>query len=142
MGGVQTPAGNAPRLPVRQPVRAAAFWATRRFFETKGVFLNQHQYSVPPVVAAIIVRTEQQHRAFCVVDAVDDLDSQLGAYRAVEQLAANDRLIGDEGLPQLRRSDLAQLLSVLNANLQDYSAKAREAALFSAVGGSSGANPV
>lgn len=107
-----------------------------------GAFLKQHQNSVPPVVAAIIVRTEQQQRAFCVVDAVDDLDSQLGAYRAVEQLAANDRLIGDEGLTQLRRSDLAKLLSVLNANLQDYSAKAREAALFSAVGGSSGANPV
>lgn len=107
-----------------------------------GAFLKQHQNSVPPVVAAIIVRTEQQHRAFRVVDAVDDLDSQLGAYRAVEQLAANDRLIGDEGLTQLRRSDLAKLLSVLNANLQDYSAKAREAALFSAAGGSSGANPV
>jgi hypothetical protein len=94
------------------------------------------------VVAAIIVRTEQQHRAFQVVDAVDDLDCQLGAYRAVEQLAANERLTGDEGLSQLRRSDLAKLLSVLNANLQDYSKKAREAALFSAVGSASGTNPV
>lgn len=94
------------------------------------------------MVAAIHVRTDQQHRAFQVVDAVDNLDSQLGAYRAVEQLAANEQMIGDEGLPQLRRSDLAKLLSVLNANLEDYSAKAREAALFSAVGGVSSPNPV
>lgn len=94
------------------------------------------------MVAAITVRTDQQRRAFRVVDAVDDLDCQLGAYRAVEQLAMNDSLTGDECLPQLRRSDLAQLLSVLNANLADYSAKAREAALSSAVGGSNGANPV
>lgn len=94
------------------------------------------------MVAAITVRTDQQRRAFRVVDAVDELDCQLGAYRAVAQLAANEQLSGDEGLLQLRRSDLAQLLSVLNANLAAYSAKAREAALFSAVGGSGGANPV
>lgn len=97
---------------------------------------------MPPAVAAIHVRTDQQHRAFQVVDAVDDLDSQLGAYRAVEQLAANEQLVGTDGLPQLRRSDLAKLLSVLNDNLADYSAKARQAALFSAVGGASSSNPV
>lgn len=104
--------------------------------------MNQHQHAAPPVVAAIHVRTDQQHRAFQVVDAVDNLDSQLGAYRAVEQLAANESAIGDGGLPQLRRSDLAKLLSVLNANLQDYSVKAREAALFSAIGTANGTNPV
>ena len=86
--------------------------------------------------------TEQQRRAFQVVDAVDNLESQLGAYRAVEQLAGNEKLTCDEGLPQLRRSDLAKLLSVLNDNLQDYSIKAREAALFSAVGHANGVNPV
>lgn len=94
------------------------------------------------MVGAITVRTDQQRRAFRVLDAVDELDCQLGAYRAMEQLAMNEKLTGDEGLPQLRRGDLAKLLSVLNANLADYSAKAREAALLSAVGGASGANPV
>lgn len=104
--------------------------------------MNQQQHFAQPMVSAIVVRTDQQHRAFQVVDAVDELDCQLGAFRAVEQLAANDRLIGYEGLAQLRRSDLAQLLAVLNANLQDYSAKARAAALFSAVGNASTTNPV
>ncbi|MDR3370708.1 hypothetical protein [Rhodoferax sp.] len=97
---------------------------------------------MPPVVAAILVQTDQQRRAFKVVDAVDDLDSQLGAYRAVEQLAMSEKAQGDEGLPQLRRSDLAQLLSVLNTNLSDYCAKARQAALFSAQGSGNGPNPV
>lgn len=104
--------------------------------------MNQEQKIVPPVIAAIHVRTDQQRRAFQVVDAVDNLDTQLGAYRAIEQLVANEPLIGDEDLIQLRRSDLAKLLSVLNANLADYSAKAREAALFAAVGSASSPNPV
>ena len=87
-----------------------------------------------PVVAAIFVQTDQQRRAFRALDAMDVLDSQLGAYRAIEQLAMSDKATDDEGMPQLRRSDLAQLLTVLNDNLSDYCAKAREAALISAKG--------
>ena len=94
------------------------------------------------MVAAILVQTSQQQRAFQVVDAVDALDSQLGAYRAVEQLAMCEKATGDEGLPQVRRSDLAQLLSVLNTNLSDYCEKARQAALFSALGSDNGPNAV
>jgi hypothetical protein len=128
MGEAQASAGNARVSRSLTPVRAAALRVDLKRWE---LFLNLHP-NVPPTVAAILVQTDQQRRAFQVVDAVDDLDSQLGAYRAVEQLVMSDKATGDDGMPQLRRSDLAKLLSVLNNNLADYSAKAREAALFSA----------
>jgi hypothetical protein len=103
---------------------------------------QQSQQSRPAIVSAIYVSTDQQHRAFQVVDAVDELDGQLGAFRAVAQLAQVEHLTTDEGLPQLRRSDLAKLLSVLNTDLSVHCAKVRDAAMFSAVGSSQVANPV
>ncbi|MFI5443645.1 hypothetical protein [Polaromonas sp. UC242_47] len=64
-----------------------------------------------PTVQAIHVTTEQQRRAFRVVDAVDELHNQLGALRAVQQLTTNDKAGSLENLPQLQRGDLATLLS-------------------------------
>jgi hypothetical protein len=87
-----------------------------------------------PAVQAIFVTTDAQRRAFRVVDAVDDLESSLGAYRAVQQLANNERLDGDEYLPQLKRGDLAMLLRVLNTNLETRCAHVREAAVTSSMG--------
>jgi len=60
----------------------------------------------------------------------------------VQQLAMNENAQGDVGMPQLHRSDLAQLLSVLNTNLSAHCAKARQAALFSALGSDNGQKAV
>ena len=86
------------------------------------------------VVQAIHMKTSEQINAFRVVDAVDHLDSQLGALRAVECLVINEQIGSEEYLPQLRRSDLAMLLSVLTSNLETHCAFAREAAVISAKG--------
>lgn len=88
----------------------------------------------PARVPAIHVTTDTQRRAYAVVDAVDNLDTQLGALRAVECLAINEKIGSEEYLPQLRRSDLAVLLSVLTSNLETHCAHAREAAVISAKG--------
>ncbi|MBK1683402.1 hypothetical protein [Rhodoferax fermentans] len=85
-------------------------------------------------VQAIYPSTRQQRAAYSVVDAVDDLDAQLGALRAVECLAINEKVGSEEYLPQLKREDLAMLLSVLTSNLQTHCATAREAAVASAKG--------
>lgn len=85
-------------------------------------------------VKAIHVTTDTQRRAYAVVDAVDNLDTQLSALRAVECLAINEQLGSEEYLPQLKRSDLAVLLSVLTTNLETHAARAREAAVKSAKG--------
>lgn len=68
----------------------------------------------------------------CVVDTIDELQRQLGAYRALEHLLANNKLGGQEGLEQVQRADLALLLSVLNNNLALHCEKAREAAVSNA----------
>ena len=74
-------------------------------------------------------RTPSPHR---VVDAIDGLHDQLGAYRALAHLIANNRTGGQEGLEQVQRADLATLLSVLNNNLAAHCAKARAAAISTA----------
>lgn len=73
-------------------------------------------------------RTPSTH---AVVDAIDELQHQLGAYRALEHLIANNRTDGHEGLEQVQRADLAMLLGVLNNNLAAHCAKARAAAVSS-----------
>jgi hypothetical protein len=88
----------------------------------------------PKAVQAIYVNTDAQRAAYRVVDAVDDIDSHLGALRAVECLVVNEKIGSEEYLPQLRRSDLAMLLSVLTSNLETHCAFAREAAVISAKG--------
>lgn len=85
-------------------------------------------------VQAIRVKTSEQLNAFKVVDAVDHLDNQLGALRALECLVINEKVGSEEYLPQLRRSDLGTLLSVLTSNLETHCAFAREAAVISAKG--------
>ena len=88
-----------------------------------------------PTVQAIYVGTEAQRSAFRVVDAIDDLHSQLGALRALQQLTSNEQHDSPEGLGHLRRTDLAMLLSIVNASLEAQCAKAREAAVLLAQGG-------
>lgn len=83
---------------------------------------------------AIYVATEQQRHAFRVVDAIDDLHSQLGALRALQQLTINEKGGSPESLAQLQRSDLAMLLSLVNTSLETHCAKARKAAVLSAKG--------
>lgn len=85
-------------------------------------------------VKAIYPSTDNQRAAFAVVDAVDHLDSQLGALRALECLVFNEQVGSEEYLPQLRRSDLGTLLSVLTSNLEQHCAFARKAAVISAKG--------
>ena len=85
-----------------------------------------------PSVQAIYVHTDAQRSAFAVVDAIDELQAQLGAYRALERLTANNKTGGQEGLEQVQRADLALLLGVLNNNLAAHCEKAREAAVSSA----------
>lgn len=87
-----------------------------------------------PAVKAIYVSTEAQRRAFAVVDAVDELQRQFGAHRALERLTMNNKPGSEESLAQLQRADLAMLLGVLNDNLQAHCARAREAAVLSAKG--------
>ena len=91
--------------------------------------------SDPPVVLAVRVYTEQQRSAYAVVDALDALEHQMGAYRALQQLTAINSASGAESLEQVRRSDLAMLLGVVNASLEAGLARAREAAVSSAKGG-------
>ena len=81
---------------------------------------------------AIRVRTDAQRSAYAVVDAIDELQHQLGAYRALEQLASNNVAGSPESLEQLQRSDLAVLLGVLNANTENHLAWVREAAVVAA----------
>lgn len=81
---------------------------------------------------AIRVRTDAQRSAYAVVDAIDELQHQLGAYRALEQLASNNVAGSPESLEQLQRSDLAVLLGVLNANTENHLAGVREAAVVAA----------
>ena len=83
---------------------------------------------------AIRVRTDAQRSAYAVVDALDELDRQLGAYRALAALATVNLADSPESLAQLQRSDLAVLLGVLNANLEAHCARVREAAVSSARG--------
>ncbi len=85
-------------------------------------------------VQAIYVTTAAQRSAYAVVDAIDELQHQLGAYRALQALAMNNLADSPESLEQLRRVDLAVLLGVLNANLEAVCARAREAAVSSAKG--------
>jgi hypothetical protein len=85
-----------------------------------------------PVVMAVRVCTDAQRSAYAVVDAVDELDRQLGAYRALQQLATVNLAGSNESLDQLQRSDLAVLLAVLNANTETHLARVREAAVSSA----------
>ena len=141
MGGVRTPAGTLSRLPVRQPVRAAAISAVRHRVQM-GVNVSQPDpVSGPTKVSAIYINTEDQHPAFEVVDAIDALGDQLGAYRAVAQLADSDRNSG-EGLPQLQRGDLAKLITALNSGLEIHVDRARGMALNMVPGLAQGANPV
>ena len=88
--------------------------------------------SDPPVVLAVRVYTEQQRSAYAVVDALDALEHQLGACRALQQLTAINGASGAESLEQVRRSDLAMLLGVVNASLEAGLARAREAAVSAA----------
>lgn len=87
-----------------------------------------------PVVTAVRVHTAAQRSAYAVVDALDVLHHQLGAYRALEQLTSNALTAGQESLAQLQRADFAVLLSVLNESMEKHCAKAREAAVSSAKG--------
>ena len=95
--------------------------------------MNAFDYSPPNMSEADAVaaylsgdRTPSTH---AVVDAIDELQHQLGAYRALAHLVANNRTGGQEGLDPVQRSDLATLLGVLNNNLAAHCAKAREAAV-------------
>lgn len=88
----------------------------------------------PPPVRAIYVQTDVQRRAYAVVDALDELEHQLGAYRALQQIAAINGADTAESLEQLQRGDLAVLLGVLNANTETHLARAREAAVSSVKG--------
>lgn len=99
------------------------------------------QSSEPTKVSAIYTNPETQHPAFEVVDAIDALDDQLGAFRAVAQLADSDRN-SEEGLPQLRRGDLAKLITTLNTNLELHVHNAMGMALNMVPGVSQQANPV
>lgn len=86
------------------------------------------------VVKAIYVQTDTQRSAYAVVDALDALEHQLGAYRALQQLAFINGADTPESLEQLQRGDLAVLLAVLNANTEAACARVREAAVSSAKG--------
>lgn len=97
--------------------------------------------SGPTKVSAIYINQENQHPAFEVVDAIDALGEQLGAFRAVAQLADSDRNSG-EGLPQLQRGDLARLITVLNSDLEVQVHKARGMALSMIPCAAQQANPV
>ena len=88
-----------------------------------------------PAVKAVYVSTDVQRRAYQVVDAVDELQRQLGAYRALAQLTGNNLAGSPESLAQLQRGDLAVLLAVLNANTEAACARVREAAVTAAKGG-------
>lgn len=96
--------------------------------------MHASQLIDPPAVKAIYVQTDAQRSAYAVVDAIDELQHQLGAYRALAQLASNNLADSPEGLEQLRRGDLAVLLAVLNANMEASCARVREAAVSSASG--------
>ena len=85
-------------------------------------------------VQALYPTSDAQRSAYAVVDAVDELQHQLGAYRALAALAGSDKRINPESLEQLQRSDLAVLLAVLNANMEAACARVREAAVSSAGG--------
>ena len=87
-----------------------------------------------PAVQAIYVQTDAQRRAYAVVDALDELEHQLGAYRALAALTKNQQRVSAESLEELQRSDLAVLLAVLNANTEAACARVREAAVSSASG--------
>ena len=88
----------------------------------------------PPPVRAIYVQTDVQRRAYAVVDALDELEHQLGAYRALAALTKNQQRVSAESLEELQRGDLAVLLGVLNANLESCVARARDAAVSSVKG--------
>ncbi|OYZ76081.1 MULTISPECIES: hypothetical protein [unclassified Polaromonas] len=90
--------------------------------------MNKASSPDQPAVQAIHVTTESQRQAFRVVDAIDELQSQLGALRAIHQLTSNEGRGSEESLPQLQRRDLAMLLSVVSADLEARCAKARAAA--------------
>ena len=99
-----------------------------------------HHFHNPdqPAVQAIYVQTDAQRKAYAVVDALDALEHQLGACRALQQLTAINGASGAESLErleQVKRSDLAMLLGVVNASLEAGLARAREAAVSSAKGG-------
>lgn len=85
-------------------------------------------------VQAVYVRTEAQDLAYKAADAVGSIQVQLGALRAVESLARNELAASEEYLPQLKRDDLAVLLSVLTSNLDAHCTLARAAALACAKG--------
>jgi hypothetical protein len=137
------PNGRARALPVTlrvprssTPVRTAAQCGSCAVVVYLAQLEQQRMKKQPKAVQAIYdtLSTEQQRRAFAVVDAVDHLDSQLGALRAVECLVINEKLVSEEYMPQLKRGDLAMLLSVLTSNLETHCAYAREAAVICAKG--------
>lgn len=87
-----------------------------------------------PVVMAVRVGSHAQRSAYAVIDAIDELQRQLGAYRALADLASVNLAETPEGLEQLQRSDLAVLLGVLNANTENHLERVREAAVSAAKG--------
>ena len=104
--------------------------------------MNQNSQShVPASIPAVYMDTKSQHQAFGVVDAVDDLHDQLSALRAVAQLAESENHSAD-GLPQLRRGDLAKLLSVIGSDLETHCHRVRGMAMNMVPGSPQGANPV
>lgn len=138
MGGARAPAGNAKRLPVlhtRSGRRHHAQGGAGCSTADAPAFMNNAHPIDEPTVQAIYVTTEQQRRAFRVVDAIDELHSQLGALRALQQLTSKEQRDSPESLGHLRRSDLAMLLSMLSASLEAHCAKAREAAVLCSKGG-------
>jgi uncharacterized membrane protein len=97
--------------------------------------LNAYLHLPPAEADALAVAAnEQQRRAFAVVDAINALRVQLGALRAVAQLTTNEQLGSEEALPQVRRSDLALLLRVLDSDLGAHCETAHEAALLATQG--------
>lgn len=83
-----------------------------------------------PAVKAVHVTTDSQRRAWAVADAISDLQSHLRPYRAIEALTLNEKLGSEESIGSLQRSDLAMLLCVLNTNVEQRCAEAREAAVL------------
>ena len=103
--------------------------------------MNQTDTGAGQRVPALYMSSECQHPAFEVVDALDNLQGRLGAFRAVAQLADSERH-ADDGLPQVRRGDLAQLILVLSSDLELHVSQVRGIALEMVRGSAQGANPV
>jgi hypothetical protein len=59
------------------------------------------------------------------VDALDHVQAQLGALRAIESLTMNSKAGGEEDLPLLRRGDLAMLLCLVTTSIEATCASTR-----------------